>query len=446
VQLAERTVELTFDSALIVPPGGEVFAYLELDLLESLPTLDPPVFTPSGDVSSDVLTVTTNAVYGVVREVSRADEAFVIQAFADAELTEPLGLLRVRLKEDALLVDEGGDVFPSPASFLGSLRPGLTVLELEGELEAGRRLIAGRVAIVDQALGDGRPMPVRIEGMVVDVGDRSFALMVRRILSGEDQARPVLEGLEDPRVIAVAFDDATRFIAPEPVDAGPDSLQLGRIVVVEFREFVTEPFPAGTVLFRQTTRCFAGTLVAADPPLVVTLELRSDDPSTRDGAMGDGREVQVRLRDARLFLLLRGRPALRPEDLIVGMRAHVCGQLTETTPNPEIAAREVRLHPGLFDRGDVVAHDRTRSTFETSQSRVIRTFGDGVESGPLLVRIRDSARVSGAAHSVSGFFDLLDRIGDDRQVAVKVKGIGSTVPGQVQAFDVQIRVLPDGQD
>ena len=432
---------LSFDGVVSVPPAGLAECYGELDLLRSVELGPEPVFRPVGSATDALPVTAVETLYGVVREV-RPDGALLAAAFADAERTEPLGPLAVRLAPGALLVDDTGEVFSSPEAFAGSLRPGLTLLELEGELEEGDarpglRLRASRVEIIDPALGEGRTLPVRIEGRVSELHAGGFALAVRRVLTGRETAREVLEGLDTPHLIDVAVDEGTRILVGSGAGDAPRP-EVGHRAVVEFREFATEPFPADVVVLRRTTRCIRGGIGELQSPEGFTLVVRSHDGTDAP------QRVRIGIAQARLELLVRGRPVLEPRDLVRGMAAEVCGVPTDDADSPGLDARRVQVHPGLFTRGRIASFDRASASFTTSTSSVLQSFGAGVSSGPLDVRLREGVRVHGAVDSLQAFFDLLEATPADVAVSVGGKGIGAEVPGAVQLFELEVVVHPLG--
>lgn len=426
-----------FDLTLSIADGGAPSVHLELDLQASIDLEGAPLFRPVGGASTELPSVPADTFFGLVRSVAAGGSIF-LEAFADAEQHHPLGPLEVGLADDVLLVDDGGEVFESRAAFYGSLRPGLTLLELEGDIQARSRLRARRIEIIDPASGAGGTLPVRIEGKIAALESAGFRLMIRRILTGAEIAREVLAGLDRPGLIRVGVDDGTRILGSHD-SLDPLRPDVGQSVVVEFREFVQEPFPADLVVLRRSLRCFSG--VIAETPLLDTIALLLR-PDTHPA--GDPVRLPVALGDARISLLLRGRPQLRPTDLIPGMGAEACGEFRETDDARILAAALIHVHPGLFVRGDVAAYDRAGASFRTSTSRILQSFGTHVESGPLEVEIHEGARVHGVVSSVEGFFDLLDAQTDETRVFLGVKGIGGNAPNTVVAYALRVGVGAPG--
>ncbi len=432
----DESAFVPFDEDFHITPEAMSSGYIELDLLASIQLTEAPRFQPVGGAANQLPSVPTEALYGVVRDVA-AGGVILVQAYADADLRRVLGPLEVVLADSVLLIDDGGEVFASREAFYGSLRPGFSLLELEGDLQAGSRFRACRIEIIDQALGNGRTLPVRIAGKVTALHDHGFEMSVRRVLSGEETARPVLEGLDTPHRIDVAIDAMTRILAgPDGTDAVRPA--VGHAVITEFREFVMQPFPADVVLLQRTTQCYRGVIgdtSAADGFVLLTRSDHADDEAAR---------LAVRLGDAPITLLLRNRPRLNTRDLITGMAAEACGTPDDTTDQNDLNARSVQVHPGVFARADVATFDRASASFRTTTSFVLHSFGTQIHSGPLAVQLRPHARLHGVVDSIDAFFDLLETLPDDVQLVVNGKGIGSEQPATVQLFDLEVhRVVRD---
>lgn len=269
-------VELPFDGVLSVAEGGMTPGHLALDLPDSILLEGAPRFDPRGSAGVGWPVLPVDVFFGLVRSVGR-EGTLAVAAFADVELRHPLGPLDVSLAEDALLVDEDGAPFESVRAFLGALRNGLSLLELEGMLGEDSRFVATRIEVIDSARGTGS-MPVRIEGEVLERERTGFLLGIRRILSGAEVARPVLATLDRPHSIHVGVDDMTHVVGPdggEHGDGGRD-LDAGRSVIVEFREFVAQPFPAGVILLRGHDSCLTGAMASRDAARSIVLILHPD--------------------------------------------------------------------------------------------------------------------------------------------------------------------------
>jgi len=411
---------------------------VELDLVSSVQLDGTPRFQAAGRASGEFPPVPAGMLYGVVGDVE-AGGTIVVAAFADVEGLRPLGRLEVVSAETAWLLDEAGEVFPSLEAFHGSLRPGLSLLELEGDLQGSARLRATRIQIIDPALGQGTSLPVRIEGMLTALRASGFEMSVRRVLTGGETARPVLEGLDSPERIEVLVDDRTRVLA-EGDGTTPIRPDVGHALLAEFREFASEPFPAGLVIVRRSQQCFRGAVDETDARTGFVLVSRPADPD------GVPERLHVSVGDAPIVLLLRGRPLLSEADLVTGTVAEACGTLDELGDRRRLEARSVQVHPGFLARATVSTFDAAERSFRTADGFVVQSFGANVESGPLSIRLEDRVVVGGDVDSVDRFFELLAELPDDERVLVEGKGLGDGEPQSVRLFELTVFRVASGGD
>jgi len=170
--------------------------------------------------------------------------ALSVDGFADGDHARALGGFALVVDEGTVLVDARGFVSDQPAFYYTQLVPGLTVVEVQGELGAGGVLLASRIEIEAQ---DGRPgslFPVKLEGTVAAVGPGPvLTLRLRQVVRGIAVFGPALEAQDDPNVLAVSFDARTRTfdglgtVASEAVLAGSE-------VELKLELAPGSPFPA----------------------------------------------------------------------------------------------------------------------------------------------------------------------------------------------------------
>jgi len=389
------SVEL--DAPLTVASGSVERLLIELDLDASIqnPTGSGTVFAPDGEVEIGVpATRPIEDFGGLVVETSPRERTVTIDAVVTANV--PVGLVEVTLGDDTVLVDDTGVVFPDEDAFFASLRVGLTVLDVHGVLGSTGTVTAERIRIVDQAGGQGRPPVVEIEGMVLHVDEAAgfFVLLIREIEKGADDAEPVLAGLGDPSSIDVDFDGATRFERSNGAPASAGDLAAGRIVDVEFSEFSKPPFVADVVQLESPGVCVSGEIVdVSDLPQALVMVVEDRGATGPGSETSGGQRMLVDLSDADIYLNLRGRPRLDPSELVPGLRAKACGELSDLPEGGLVLHPEwLRVKPGHLIRGHVGEADPVRSLFVVDHGKIVQSFGDPVTDPPFAVRVDERTR------------------------------------------------------
>ena len=418
--------------------GGRVA--LELDLLDSIegePSLGLIDFTPEGaslppngddDLELDEL-------FGLVLDVDQPGKRFTMEAYLGADGLVPIGDVVVELTAGALLLGLDGEPAPAAASFLNTLVPGQSVVEVHGTLAAsGSTVLADRVELEDQL---GPAGLVRIEGIVLAVGDdETFELLISEIEQGKLLAEAVLADLGNPSSIAVAWNDDTVFLSGDAgMLATPEHLGVGQRVLVRFAEFETEPFLALEIELDDQGGSFRGRVVAVDElPERFTMRLLPDEPALSSGAVDSSTtDVVVELDGSEPFeLQLPMKPSLAAGDLLVDLRVRVRGDLAGPSDAPTIAANDVRVRPGRLKQAQVTGTDVDAALFTTLGGDLQESFGATVGPGALEVRLEPDPFTPGVK-DLAELFDDLEQLG----AQADVRGIGSGEQDVVRAFWVK---------
>jgi hypothetical protein len=441
VEVGALALEAPLPTPLKVATGDYVRVELYLDLVASVtPSATPGavVFAPEGSFRALAAgeEPALAPFFGVVDDASSVDETLVVEAYRDAALTEPLRAVDVALTPDALLVDANDVVFPGPQELFAVLVNGQTVLEVEGRLLAGGGVTATRIEVLSHA-GSVEPAVV-ITGRVlaVDQPAQELELLIHHVDQGAALAAPVLASLGDPSAIDVAWDGDTAFLDQDGALADGAELSAGQMVQVELEAFASPPFPATRIELLGLSLTGVIDDVAGLPD---AFELR----------LGSGDLVTVHLFPAtELRLDTQFQPEIDVAELVVGMKATVKGEL-HVAPLPSTAdgdpvtdgvdAAAVKVHHGYLVQADVAAADEPASTFWTSSGHLAQTFGDLVEEGPLAVVIQPGCLFAQDAEDEAGFFEL---VASGAELDVKVKGVGSSTPGEVHAYEVKAQAQP----
>ena len=479
-------LEVEFDTPLVFG-DDDCRIELELDLDEGLNFLvgnDWVDFVPLGRATVDGPDeLPVDEFNGVVVAASVTERFISVDAFADDDMTVPLGEVRVQISDDTELVDD--DERPlAEIDFYQSLVLGRTVVEVHGALDMEGVLVASRVEIEgdkDDPMLDDR---VQIEGRIVKFQPdaREFVLLIRRIEKGADVAEPVLEELGGPLIIAVAYDDETTFHLPGDADEA-EALFVGQLVEVEFREFTTEPFPAAEVESAGAEGCFefSGVVEDTDFPdsIVVRIDdydplvwfgddddddhgdddddhgddddgdwggdLHDDHGDDDDDDFGEGNEVRVLLADAEILLDLGDRPELVAENLHEGLRVKIRGCFREAVATDDhrvVEADRIRVHPGKLIKADVSGVEPEAHRFSTSSSFIVQSFGGEFvkqSGGPLTLLVDDRAHFKGDADSEPEFYEAFEGLDDS-------DGEPDEGPPEAERLEVQVRGITDAED
>jgi hypothetical protein len=189
------TLVAEFDSPLVVDDEEDYARLLlDVDLTESLSgDVDGMVFDATGSAELDDGSTDQplDELHGLVTSFSFANRMMVLTAYADGDQEHELGSVTVELGESVRLRDHEGDTYESEADFFEDLVVGSSFLEIDGDLSANGIVIATKVEVEDHDSGS-RSEDFKIEGIVLEVGDGSFQLLVVEIEKGEDLAQPVV--------------------------------------------------------------------------------------------------------------------------------------------------------------------------------------------------------------------------------------------------------------
>jgi hypothetical protein len=409
---------------------------LDLDLSASLSgDLPPLIFAPIGFAVTDrAPLMEIDEVYGRVSSKDPDRSSLRLSAFAPGEVDQVFGEVDVELLAGTVLVAEDGSTLPSQADFFAAVEPG-TLLYVYGNVDEAGRLEAGRIEIEGDAMGAN---PVKIEGLVLTAGAASFELLIRELESGAEIAEGVLANLGNPASIEVSFDAMTRFLFDDNSDATSADLREGVKVKAKFASFMNEPFAATLVEIDVEEPEIEGVVVdVSGMPDTLTMRALSNEPAVRTGLIASAEtNVLVEIGNLRVRLDTRGNPSIARDLIQVGMQLEVQGTLAGPATAPVLTASRVTVHAGRFG-GFVTASSRGTNSFDAQVTQVFAPLGELVSSPPFAVVFSDGAAVQGSALDVDGFFDLAESLQVDDVLAVQVLGIGSGVPNEVLAFEVE---------
>jgi len=438
VEAGGLELEAPLSEPLVVSPDGYARAEVYIDLSSSLTssTITPETMTfdPEGAFRELDPTEAPDLApfFGIVTGASPAEDSFEVEVYRDHALTEPLRTVDVTLDAGALLVDLNDVVFPGVQDFFAALVLDKTVVEVTGELAGTGAVLASKVEILSQ---DGKPSgTVVITGEVLNVDGpgQQFVLLIQHVDAGADVAATVLESIGDPSAIDVTWDASTAFFGASGKLAGDADLSEGQLVRVEFADFSWPPFPAAKV-----------ELLGLD--LNGTIDDVTNLPDSFVLKVGGGDLVTVHLSEqTELRLDTQFKPHLTTDEIVVGMKAAVKGGLHVDPPaagegDPVadgVDADAIRIHHGYLIQADVVAADALISTVWTDGGMHPQTFGVLAPEGPLKIVIDDDCLFGQDADNESQLFLLLDSGAD---VELKVKGVGSSEPGEIHAYDVKAK-------
>lgn len=448
-------LDVDFAAPLQLDDSGYRRIEIDLDLGASLSgeVGSPPIaFAPSGlaRIDDGSSSGTIDEIRGLVTSAS-APDSLVVDAFADDDLTVPLGEVTVRVGAGTLLVGDDGAPLPSVGAFFSALTAGATLVEVHGRLGLGGRVDATRVEIEDHSGGSGSSSLVKIEGLVLGVGPGgTFELLIQEIEKGQAIASPVLEQMGSPASITVSFDAGTHFYldadhgggSEDSVPSDASQLAVGRRVKVGFADFLAEPFPAHKVEIESTHAEFEGSIVdASGLPASMVIHLHHSEPAILSGDVdSDQTDVTVTLAGSHFLLDTHGHPSLTVGDLLVGMKVEVKGTLSGPSGAPTITAWRTKVHAGRLDGALVTGVQPGDATFTTLGGDVDDPFGGGVTPGPMLVHVEPEAEFDGDAEDAASFYALFQNLAEGETLEVRVEGIGTGATDEVRAFEIDVKL------
>lgn len=435
--------ELKFASPTTITSGVYRQLLLDIDLSLSLSgsvTAPPLSFDPagtttlsSGGASSSVI----DEVKGVVQSTDAANSRFVIDAFADGDLSQPLGHVGVVISGSTLLLDENAAPFASSNAFFNALVAGTTLLEVHGALTGGV-IHASRVEVEDDSIGSSSYV-VKLDGRIasLDTQANTFTLQIIEIEKGSAIAVPVLNGATS---IPVTYTIATSIVQDEHTPTTEASLSDGQRVKVKFPAFVNAPFPASQIEIDEHPE-FEGRITSvAGLPDTITIRLDSDEPSIPSQVQSSNTNVEVDIAGSSLFLDTHAGPALTLSQLQPGLKLEVHGAITGPSNAPTITAKRTKIHAGRF-KGNVQAVFPGLHSFNASMSDLKDSFGNSVTFGPASMNFAASARFDGDASSEAQFYALFNGLGGGESLEIEVFGLGTiTTPNEILCYEIKAKV------
>jgi Domain of unknown function (DUF4382)/Domain of unknown function (DUF5666) len=255
----------SLSSPLQVDEGGYVRFEADLDLNSSLSgevSSGSLIFNPTGSCSVGGQSSTAiDEFKGVVQSFDSVNQTLLMQAYVDDDLIVPLGPVTVTVDGSTALFNDDNQAFASTAAFFSYLVTGSTLLEVHGNLSADGQVIATKIEVEDQVGGiSGGNTLVRIEGIVTDLDEGSFELLIQEIVKGAAVAQPVLNKIGNPSTITVSYDQSTVFKFDSEALTTSASLSIGQEVKAKFATFSSEPFPAFEVEIDDSPSLLQGTV------------------------------------------------------------------------------------------------------------------------------------------------------------------------------------------
>lgn len=461
VTVSSSTLTASFTTPLHVGAAGYGRVVVDLDLSLSLsgsvsaPPLDfdaqGSAWCDDGDSSMDI-----DEIEGIVQSSDFAAQQLVLLSSDDDDGDDddgdddgdnndnggdnddddgPLGPVTVLVQPSTLLLDEDGQEL-SNAAFFAALVDDATELEVQGMLADGS-VLATRIEIEGQE--DEDDQEVEIEGLVASLGPgQQFELLIAEIEEGASIAGPVLASLGDPSSIPVTYDALTEFVfddSDDLTDAG--SLAVGMRVEVEFPSFVSSPFYASEVELDDDTE-FEG-LISDDSglPSSIVLHLNPTEPVIRTGQVAaPDTDITVDLTSASVHLDTRSKPGLQSGQLLAGMKVEVRGSISGSATAPTIAATGLVVHAGRFE-GTVLWASQSQGRLLALIDELKEPFGNTLTTAPFEVVIAPGCMFDDEA---SAFFELFDALGSGETLRIRVAGIGSGTPDEIDAYEIEVGV------
>ena len=436
--------ELPFASPATITSGVYRQILLDIDLSLSLSgtAATPPIdFDPTGTAalsSGGASTSVIDEVKGVVQSTDAGNNRFVIDAFADGDLSLVLGDTTVEITGSTLLLDEAGATFASANSFFSALVVNTTLLEVHGTLTGGV-VTATRVEVEDDGVG-GASYVVKLDGRIsnLDTVANTFDLEIIEIEKGVALATPVINGASS---IAVTYTIATSIVLDEHTPTTESSLADGQRVKVKFPSFVNSPFPASQIEIDEQPE-FEGTITSvAGLPNTIIVHLDSDDPAIASGQVqSSSTDVVVDISASSLFLDTHSEPALLSSQLQAGLKLEVHGAIAGPANGPTITASKTKIHAGRF-KGDVVAVFSNLHSFNATMTDLKDPFGNSVVFGPASVNFEASAGFEGDASSETEFYALFNGLSGGETLEVEVFGVGTiSTPNEILCYEIKSKV------
>jgi hypothetical protein len=436
--------ELPFASPTTITSGSYRQILLDIDLVSSLSgsAAAPPIsFDPTGSAalfSGGATSAAIDEVKGVVQSSYAAGSSFEINAFADGDLAQPLGLATILVTGATLLLDENGAAFASEASFFNALVATSTLVEVHGVLQNGA-IIATRIEIEDDGIG-GASYVVKIDGRIsnLDTVANTFDLEIIEVEKGVAIATPVINGASS---IAVTYTGATGIVLDEHIPTTEASLSSGQRVKVKFPAFVNAPFAASQIEIDDQPEFEGHITSVAGLPNTITIHLESDEPAIASGQVqNSATDVVVDLSASSLFLDTHSKPTLTTSQLQPGLKLELHGAITGPANGPTIAATKTKIHAGRF-KGDALAIFPGLHAFNASMTDLKDSFGNSVTLGAVSVNFDPSALFDGDALNEAQFFVLFSALSIGETIEVEVFGLGTiTVPNDILCYEIKAQV------
>ncbi len=436
--------ELPFASPATITSGVYRQIRLDIDLSLSLSGLAsaPPIsFDPTGTAalaSGGLSSSAIDEVRGVVQSTAPSNNSFVIDAFADGDLSEQLGNTTVEITGTTLLLDEGGTAFASVGSFFSALVAGTTLAEVHGTLTGGV-ITATRVEIQDDGNGSAS-FVVKIDGRIanLDTLANTFDLEIIEIEKGTSIATPVINGAAS---IAVTYSNSTSIVLDEHTSTTESSLSEGQRVKVKFPALVNSPFPASQIEIDEQPEFEGHITSVVGLPNTVTIQLEVDEPAIASGQVQtSSTNVVVDISGSSLILDTHSNPSLTTSQLQAGLRLEVHGAITGLASAPTITATKTKIHSGRF-KGTVVAVFSSLHSFNATMTDLKDPFGNSVVFGPVSVNFDPSASFGDDASSEAQFYTLFNALTQGQTLQVEVFGLGTiTTANEILCHDIKAQV------
>ena len=291
---------------------------------------------------------------------------------------------------------------------------------------------------------------VEIEGYIValDPAGMTFQLQIQEIEKGASLALPVLAGLPSAQVITVSYGPATPTFFDSVVPTTTDFLAVGQEVDVDFQSFQVPPFPAAKIEIEDDDPNgnveFEGFISGtAGLPASFEMQLKSGEAAILAGQVAPGAPVTVTLGTAPLFLDTEGKPSLAPAQLLTGLKVEVTGAISGSPTAAQIAAAKVKVRAGRLKEAIVTAVFPADGSFHLLGGELKDPFGSSVTAGPFTVEIAPSAVFDDDVSSAAELFAAFQGLSGGEVLEVELEGIGTGLPGEILAYEIEAEVEDD---
>jgi hypothetical protein len=446
IEARSTQIDAPFDTPLEVGGADQYRLVVDLDLASSLlGSVDgPPLqLMPVALATSDRVfePIAIQPVSGKVASSSMSVGDVELVATADGDGAVPLGAVHARLGGSPLLVRDDGNLFPTTQDFFDSLVDGQTNASVSGTLANGV-LQASRVEIDDNAAGGGHANLVRMNGVILGVGEGNSAnVAIANVGQGSSIVAPAFGGAI-PGTLGVNFDTSTAFFLGDDQTTNQGTLAVGQVVSAKFATFTNAPFTSSAIGIQSTNVPLNGTISSVTGvPASMAGTLSPFSPSVLAGeAESPTVPVTIDLTNSDFVLDTSAQPHIPAESFLPGMNFQAQGSIHGSPSEPTITSMNTVIFPGELMGATVTG--TSAGAFTVTGGTFTSPFGGDTGTGPITATIAPNAVFHGVATTPAGFDSVFSNLAPGQSMTVQIKGIGTATNGTVVAHEVTTSVGP----